>query len=198
MKGSLHESGFTMLETLLVVALIGVISAIAVPQVANSFAYFRISGDARNVSNAIAVTKMRAASTFSKARVYIDLNGNAFHVETWQKTGTPSWVSEGGTVALRGSDTFGWSVVGSAPPNAPTIGQAPACLDAALHAIGNTACIVFNSRGIPVDDSNGSPSSLGAAYLTDGSAVYGVTVLATGMIRLWRTAAQATPSWIQQ
>jgi len=60
-----RQSGFTILETLFVLGIIGVIGAIAVPQLTNSIAYFRISGDARSVSNAIAVTKMRAASNFS-------------------------------------------------------------------------------------------------------------------------------------
>jgi hypothetical protein len=56
---------------------------------------------------------------------------------------------------------------------------------------------MFNSRGIPVD-STGAPVASGALYLTDGSAVYGVTVAATGMIRLWRTFPYATPNWVMQ
>ena len=45
-----------------VLGLICTISAIAVPMVAGALAEFRVSGDARGVSNAIAVAKMRAAS----------------------------------------------------------------------------------------------------------------------------------------
>ena len=59
-------------------------------------------------------------------------------------------------------------------------------------AIGNTSCILFNSRGIPVDPAGappavGAPTGNDAMYLTDGTAVYGETISATGLIKLWRT-----------
>jgi hypothetical protein len=54
--------------------------------------------------------------------------------------------------------------------------------------------MIFNSRGIPVD-STGSPIGIDAVYMTDGTAVYGVTVSATGFVRLWRTNSTSTPSW---
>ena len=63
--------------------------------------------------------------------------------------------------------------------------------------VANTACIVFNSRGIPVD-STGSPYGNDAIYVTDGSAVYGITIAATGFIRTWRTLYSAYPSWTLQ
>ena len=61
-------------------------------------------------------------------------------------------------------------------------------------AVANTACMIFNSRGIPVD-STGSPIGIDAVYMTDGTTVYGVTVSATGFVRLWRTNSTSTPSW---
>ena len=190
--------GFSALELLVVVALTGVIAAIAIPMTGNALGYYRLSGDARSVSNAIAVTKMRAAATFSRARLYVDLNGKSFHVETWQKTGTPAWVAEGGSNYLNSQNSFGFGSVGSAPPNTQDpIGQAPACLDSSSNPIGNTACIVFNSRGIPVD-SSGAPTTANAMYLNDGATVYGSTVSATGMIRLWQTLLRSTPTWVLQ
>src|SRR4051794_10610233 len=75
MKDPRRESGFTLVETLIVVGLIGVVSAIAVPMFGNAIANFRVSGDARSVSNAMAVAKMRAASNFSRVRLYLDVPG---------------------------------------------------------------------------------------------------------------------------
>ena len=49
---------------------------------------------------------------------------------------------------------------------------------------------MFAARGIPVDHS-GAPIATDALYVTDGSSVYGATVLATGLIRIWRTGATA-------
>ena len=143
--------GFSLIELLMVVALIGVISAIAVPMMKNTIGDFSLSGDARALSNAVSLAKLRAASSFSQARVFVDLSGKSYHVETWQKA-PPTWVTEGGTRTLSTSVTFSAGVVGTAPPfSQAAIGQASACVTDAGAAIGNSACILFNSRGIPVD-----------------------------------------------
>jgi len=57
------------MEIMLVVGLTGVIGAIAVPMMANSLAFFRLSGDARSASNATSVAKMRAAAVFGHERL---------------------------------------------------------------------------------------------------------------------------------
>ena len=80
----------------MVVGLIGIISAIAVPMFGNAIASFRLSGDARSISNAVAVAKMRAASDFSRSRLYVDLDDRTFHMERWDKDAS-AWVTEGGT-----------------------------------------------------------------------------------------------------
>jgi hypothetical protein len=86
--------------------------------------------------------------------------------------------------------------VGASPPNTQgAIGQAPQCTNDLGVVIGNTACVMFNSRGVPVD-STFSPTALDVVYLTDGSAVYAVAAAATGMIRLWRTLPNAVPTWV--
>jgi len=196
-KNGHQEPGFTMLETLLVVGLIGVISVIAVPMSSHALANFRVSGDARSLSNAIALTKVRAASDFSQVRLFVDLAAKTHHVEAWDKAGS-IWTVEGGTTALSSSVSFGFGAVGTAPPNTQgIIGQAPPCKDNAGTVLGNTACVIFNSRGVPVD-SAGAPTGLDAIYITDGSSVYSVNLSATGMIRTWRTPAQGTASWVLQ
>jgi prepilin-type N-terminal cleavage/methylation domain-containing protein len=193
------HGGYSLLEIVVVVGLIGVISAIAVPMMANSLGYLRLSGDARNVSNAIALSKMRAASIFSRTRIVIDLSGESFHVETFDHTtAICCWNVDGGTTHLSQNVTFNFGVVGAPPPNAQaTIGQPAPCLDNTGAVIANRSCILFNSRGVPVD-STGTSGVVTAVYLTDGSAVYGVTVSATGMVRSWKTQPLATPSWSLQ
>ena len=186
---------------MLVVAMIGVISAIAVPMMGNALGNFRLNGDARGLTNAVSLSKLRAASVFSKARLYVDLSVNAFHIETWDKTNSV-WVIEGGSTYLESTnESYNFGIVGTPPPNTQAaIGQTQ-CLDVTGAAIGNTACVVFNSRGIPVLDavgSTGGPTANQALYLTDGIAVYAVTVTATGVVRLWRTNSAAAPTWVQQ
>lgn len=192
-----RQSGYSILELVVVVGIIGVISAIAVPQFGGAIQGFRLSGDARSVSNAAAVAKMRAASKFTHVRLYVDLSTRAHEVQWLDQSVSPAhWTAEGGWTYLSSNVSFGFGVVSAPPPSTQaTIGQAPQCTDDTGVSIGNTACFVFNSRGVPIDATS-SPTAADAVYLTDGTAVYGVTAVATGMIRLWRTLPVATPAWV--
>ena len=95
--------------------------------------------------------------------------------------------------------TFSYGVVGTPPPNTQgTIAQAPLCVDDTGANIADTACIMFNSRGMPVG--NGptfAPTGGDALYVTDGIGDLGVTVAATGLVRMWRTLPQAAPAWVR-
>lgn len=189
--------GFTAIELLVVLTIIGTVTAIAVPLTSRTLAYFRVSGDARGLSNATQVTKMRASADFTKARLYINLATKRHHIEVWQKTAPIGWTQEGGEKSISDSVSIGFGGVAAAPPNTQAvIAQPPQCLTNAGAAIAGTACIIFNSRGTPVDTTGASTGTYGV-YITDGSAVYGVTISATGMMRTWRTPSNAA-NWTQQ
>jgi hypothetical protein len=47
-------------------------------------------------------------------------------------------------------------------------------------------------------DSLGAPTGVDALYVTDGRAIYAVTLSATGMTRSWRTFPATTATWVQQ
>ena len=196
---SSDSRGFSLVELLMVVGIMGVLAVIAVPMSSNTLKYLKLSGDARDLANATAVTKMRAAARFTQARLYLDLGGRTFYIQTFDKT-AGTWNTEGGATSLSNTVTFGYGPIATAPPNTQTtIGQAVQCMNTAPTPapIANTACIIFNSRGIPVD-TTGSPIGTDAVYVTDGTAVYGITVAATGFIRTWQSNYTATPSWTIQ
>jgi prepilin-type N-terminal cleavage/methylation domain-containing protein len=194
--------GFSLIELLMVLAIMGVLAAITVPMSGNTIRFLKLSGDARELSNATAVAKMRAAAKFTQSRLYVDVTGRAFYVQTFDKA-SGTWTTEGGATSLSSTVTFGYGPIATPPPNTQTtIDQAPPCMTMAGSPpaevpVANTACIIFNSRGIPVD-TTGSPTGLDAVYLTDGSAVYGITVAATGFIRTWQSHYTSTPTWTLQ
>jgi prepilin-type N-terminal cleavage/methylation domain-containing protein len=194
--------GFSLIELLMVLAIMGVLAAVTVPMSGNAIRFLKVSGDARELSNATAVAKMRAAAKFTQARLYIDITGRQFYVQTLDKS-TSTWTTEGGAVSLSSTVSFSFGPITDPPPDTQTtIDQAPPCINmvgspATPVSVANTACLVFNSRGLPID-STGSPTGLDAIYITDGGAVYGITVAATGFIRTWQSHSTATPTWTLQ
>ena len=200
-----RQAGFSLLEVIAVLGITTVVAAIAVPMMKGTIGDFKLSGDARGLTNAVSLAKLRAASDFSQSRLFVDRDAQSFHVEVWSKTAVPAdWVTEGGVTSLSTSDIFSFSVVGAAPPNTQAaIAQAPPCVTRLGAAIANTSCILFNSRGIPVDSAGvppavGAPTGNDAVYLTDNLAVFTVTISATGLVKLWRTNARAVPGWVLQ
>ena len=200
------EHGFSLIELVIAMVVGIILTAMAVPTVMSVAHNLRTGGDAHDINSAIILTKMRAAADFTQSRIYFKLNSNTFEIHTCTKavgtTGACTWPAagtaqnEGGPSAepLSTGDSFGFGSVSTPPSNTQTtIGEAPACLDNSGNTIANTACIVFNSRGIPID-STGTPTGNDAIYLTDGRSVWAITISATGLIQTWRTEANSA-SW---
>jgi len=192
-RSNQSSAGYSLVELMAFMAVMVTMAAFIMPFTRGSINAMNLTSDARNVMSAVSLAKMRAAASFSQARVYVDLGARTYRVERWQKN-TNTWIAEGVVRPLAANVNFGWGGIGSAPPNTqPTIGQASACLTAAGVAIANTACIVFNSRGVPVDNL-GVPVASDAYYLSDGATAFGITVSTGGMVQLWRSNL-STGNW---
>jgi Tfp pilus assembly protein FimT len=185
------DAGFSLIEVFVVMVVTMALAAIVVPQTSTLFGNMRLSGDARALSNNAALAKMRAAAAFTRARLRVDLAAGTYQVERFERVGVNAWVGEGDATALSPGVSLNAGVLAAPPPNTQAaIAQAPPCLDDAAAQIANTACIVFNSRGVPIDDA-GLPTAADALYVTDGTAVYSITVAATGLIRVWKSGPNA-------
>ena len=195
--GRKSDQGFSLLEMMVVLVIAIVIAAMAMPKVMSIVRNTRTAGDAQSLNSAILLAKMRAASDFARARVYMDLTANTYRVDVYPSGGS-AWTTEGGTQSLATGNSFGYGSLTAAPSGVASLTQSPACLQGmvAANTIANTACIMFNSRGIPVD-STWSATPNDAVYVTDGKTVVGVTVGATGLTKIWRSPA-STAVWIQK
>src|SRR5437868_14874198 len=81
MKTNGSARGFSLMEMMFVLGISAVVGAVAVPMTGGSLNYFRLSGDARGVSNTVAVAKMQAAAHFTKARVFVNLADSKYRTE---------------------------------------------------------------------------------------------------------------------
>jgi prepilin-type N-terminal cleavage/methylation domain-containing protein len=209
-----RDHGFTLLELIIVIAISLVVAAFSVPAYTTITRNLRIAGDGRSLNGTINEAKLQAASDFSRSRVFADLTANTFHNEIWNKTGNGGagcWqtvndptrpctvLGTSPTQNLSQGVTFGFGTVGTAPTNTQTvIGQSALCgnINGGTGTIGSSACIVFNSRGIPIIPATGAPAGNNAFYITDNTTVYGVTTNATGYSQVWaRSASSQTSSW---
>lgn len=216
-----RSRGFSTLELLLVMVVTLIIAALAIPGFNQVQRTLRISGDARDLNGAINQAKLQAAADFTLARVYFDLGANTpntFHVDVWNKAGNggagcwqvvndpanPCFVAGTSPVqSLSQNVTFGFAGIGAPPPNtqANGISQGPRCLPVngkRLGQLATTACITFNSRGIPIDTNTGVPTGNDAVYITDNAQVYGVTVGATGISQVWANNVNGNANWYRK
>jgi prepilin-type N-terminal cleavage/methylation domain-containing protein len=196
-----NTAGFTLLEIAVTLAIGLVIAGVALPYMNRTWGQMRLSGAARSISNGVQVAKLRSAAKFTRARLYVDVAGSTFHLEVLDTSVTPNhWTLDGGTTYLPPDVTVSSGPVTTPPLNTQAaIGLAASCKDDNAVVIGGTSCILFNSRGIPVLDEQAlgfPPTDADAIYLTNGTEVYAITVLATGFIGTWHTPSAATPAWL--
>src|SRR4029078_3958610 len=86
------DAGFSLVELMAMCLVMCTLAAFVLPFTRTTLNPMNLVSDARNVSSATALAKMRAAAYFTKARVYVSLAGGTFRVERWQKTAPIGWV----------------------------------------------------------------------------------------------------------
>jgi prepilin-type N-terminal cleavage/methylation domain-containing protein len=205
--GARLQRGFSLLELMIVVAIGLIIVAFAVPQFTEALRNYRLAGDVRNIKGEILLAKMRAAARFTRARVRFDFDARTYQTDWWNKD-TDTWdlVDIGAPQVLSTEVNYGTGSMTDPPPDPDTqdaLAQSPVCMEGAAddpgggNPIANTSCIVFNSRGFPVDD-DGNVTKDHAIYITNGNGVEGAAVSITGIARIWRGDASATDYWVRR
>jgi len=164
------RAGFSMAEPMVVVGILLILFAAAIPSVQTSLQYYRTVSDARSIAAQLALARMRAASDFTWARLKFNLTANAYQLEVWNKTAA-AYQTEGGTFSLSQTVTFGYGSVTAPAGGQTTIAQSPQ--------------IVFNSRGLSVDDL-GNPIGTAAIYIGNNQGfICAVTASIAGQPAIW-------------
>lgn len=190
------DRGYSLIEILVAMAVLGILAAMAVPMVSAATSGTKLRAEADNLSSLVGLAKMRASARFARARVYVDRSARTYVIQVWNST-TKAWDNDNAVATLPFGVSFGFGKIATPPLNTqPEIGFARLCQDKDGADVADTSCIMFNSRGIPIDP-NGSPIGANAYYLTDGTGVRGITVTMTPLIRNWWSSAD-TANWIRQ
>jgi Tfp pilus assembly protein FimT len=175
------EYGFSVLEFLVVTALIVVIVGMALPYTRTAFQTYSVTNDAREMAAQLSLARMRAASAFSRARVYCDPTASPQCKLQLQAYNSSSWTDEGTKFGLASGDSFGITPgaatgVGgqSGTPQQPPNASSPYTPNLAPYAIE------FNSRGMPIDPSTGNLKTDYAVYLQGNGTYSAVAVDASG------------------
>ncbi|HEV2234562.1 MAG TPA: prepilin-type N-terminal cleavage/methylation domain-containing protein [Terriglobia bacterium] len=210
-----RTKGFSMIELIVVIAIIMIMAAAAVLMMGPTLQNYRLTGDARSIASSLALARMRAAAQFTRAEVCFDFTGgncsptsapNTYQVEVWNKaTPTCCFVPEAGTApqALSQGNIF---VPACPNPGCFPVGMPPLGGQATLQqGTGSGAApvgfaqIVFNSRGIALD-----PAFLPASVPVATDVIYivnpqinfycGTTASIAGQQTVWKYTSNA---WFQ-
>lgn len=192
-----RHSGFSLVELLIVIAIIMVIAAMAIPNMMNAISNVRLRGSAGDVSGLLQQCRERAvrnnryytvrAATVGNARIaYVDLNYNLAY-DGGPPTPEPM-IQFASNVAVQ---------LAGAPNTANLYGQAfPAGF------VPLTVLPSFNARGLPCVGAGNAPppansvcnnnaGAVGFAYFLNQTRPFGqvgwaaVTVTPAGRIRVW-------------
>src|SRR5262249_48602608 len=111
-----QQAGFSIIELLVVLAIAGVIAAMALPSAERTLADVRLHNAARAIHNLLSLAKMRAAAKFTRVRLYCDLGAETFILQDWDKTAN-SWVSGDGAQTLSTNVDFSFDALAAPPPD---------------------------------------------------------------------------------
>ncbi|OGL42260.1 MAG: hypothetical protein A3C43_07195 [Candidatus Schekmanbacteria bacterium RIFCSPHIGHO2_02_FULL_38_11] len=186
-----RDYGFTLLETLIVVAIMGVMAAIATPSIISMLRNIRVNGAARNLFSDLMLAKFRAISENNKYIITFDINNNRYSIYDDNNNNGTADSSELYKTVNIGTDSpdvrFGY-VSG-------TIGVSGSAITSSVNFSGNPPKFYFKTDGTASD--NGTAYFILSQDLTASSKdrMKAVTVITTGRIKSYRYKSSINPPW---
>ncbi len=165
-RGLRPQAGFSLLEILIVVAVVIVLAAISIPLISSWVAQYRLDIAAQQVADSLQTAKMQAVSKTRRRELLFDVTGNRLGIE-------------GSTlVELPGGVKFDTGGVGVPPDPAVVLGQA-VTFPSVDDETGLRAA-AFTGKGIPDVD----PGTVYAVFLTNTAGTKAVVVTSAGNVRI--------------
>lgn len=165
-RGRRPDAGFSLLEILIVVAVVIVLAAISIPLISSWVAQYRLDIAAQQVADGLQTAKMQAVSKTRRRELLFDVTGNRLGLE-------------GSTlVDLPGGVRFDAGGVTVPPDPAVTMGQAVTF--PSVDADTGLCAAAFTGKGIPDVD----PGTVYAVFLTNTAGTKSVVVTSAGNVRI--------------
>ena len=164
--GRRADHGFTVLEIMIVVAVVIILSAISLPLIWSWIAEYRLGNAAQQVADSLQHTKMQAVSKTRRRELVFDVTGNRLGIEGSTLVGLP------GGVAF---DTGGVTV----PPD-PAVQMGTPVTFPSVDAETGLRAAAFTGKGIPDVD----PGTVYAVFLTNSAGTKAVVVTSAGNVRV--------------
>lgn len=158
-----RSRGFTMIEMMIVVVVIGLIAALAVPSFLGYMPKLRVKSAARDIVSSMRLARSKAVSERRPYGVVFDMNSNS--VRSFADTDNPAGMSYSSNDSTTSADTLGAEI------------ELSSCTY-------NNNCVIFSATG--------SASTSGDLQLVtkDGSILMSINLLAsTGRVRLTEIAS---------
>jgi prepilin-type N-terminal cleavage/methylation domain-containing protein len=163
------EAGWSLIELVVVVAVILIVAAIAILQVQPAVASYRLGSAAQTIAEQIRQAQRAAETGFTHAQVVINAAAGTSGV---QVLSGGAFAPSGPMVGLPSGVQFGFGPATAPPPGLGTV-------------LAQQAPVLVNSQGRPIDGA-GMPLGTYVVYLTNQRETYALNLAVTGRVAIWR------------
>jgi prepilin-type N-terminal cleavage/methylation domain-containing protein len=176
--------GFSLIELMVILALAAILSAIAIPTLSSAMRDMQLASDARSISSALNVARVKATTLMTPYRIQFDLDENKWSLQKYDSSANSFVVELDVNRLSTGIVSSGIS-----------FGKNEGTGEVSGYPSSSSSYITFNTRGIPVDDS-GQPTADNIVYLSKPDSDFAVTVSLTGRVEILRKDEQR--GWMSQ
>ena len=180
------KKGFTMVELLIVVAIIAVTAAVAIPNIISWIPTIRVNSAARDLVSEMQLARMKAVSERNNYVITFDTSTNQYSIYDDNDSNFSTSNVLVKTVNLPSGIQFGY-IAGKNPSNDDITGS-----------------VQFGATSSPIRETfipNGTANLMGSVYLIPTEDIAGsrrdrqraITVILTGRIKLWKYDAGGSP-----